>query len=365
MTSLRGRRADQRGFNLTELMLTVTILGIMSSVVIVAKLSFGSTNACASDARMLRNAEATFFVSNGRYGTQAELVAQGLIHQASTLHDVAPSGLSYTVTELGKCVGSGTADADNTAAIAPTTIPGLTMLVSGSDGHPVQFVTAQYRQGNGAWQTLGQTNAKGFVNGPVASGTYDVRAVLHGATSTVPGVHVGVGALVYVSTVPLTAQILTYGGAQIQNVLMNASVAGANGWFSFGPTGASGASVDVLPGTYDVQTTYNNVTATQTSQSVSGATTVTFQTAPLTVRVLTKTGNGVAGAVVTITPTGGTALGAQVTDVDGTITLDLLPSNYDISAVYQIPNSSLTNTVSLDAVPLGTQPDVAELRGNR
>jgi len=51
---------------------------------------------CTSDARMLRNAEATYFVANGRYGTQAELTAARLIRATlRRLHGITPTGLSY------------------------------------------------------------------------------------------------------------------------------------------------------------------------------------------------------------------------------------------------------------------------------
>lgn len=360
----RDPEHDHRGFTLMELIITITILGVLSGVVVFGALRFGGTSACGSDARMLRNAEGTFFVKNGRYGTQAELVAQGLLPKASTLHDVTPTGLSYTVTELGSCVGSGSGDADSSAVVAPTTIPGITLLVTGADGHPVAAVQGQYRLGAGAWQDIGLTNAKGFVNAPVSSGTYDVRARYHGVTSTVAGVSVGVGSMVYVSTVSLTAQILTYDGAQIQGALPEAQGATGTGWFSLPLTGPAGSTIDVLPGAYDVRMTYNGVTATQTNQPVVSATTVTFLTAPLTVHVINK-GSGVAGVSVTFTPTGGTALPVLVTDVDGIATYDLLPSSYDLEAVYVVPGGAQTHTASLDAVPTGTQPGVVELKANR
>lgn len=359
----RGAR-DHRGFTLTELIITITILGILSGVVVFGALRFGGSDACGSDARALRNAEATFFVRNGRYATQAELVDQGLIAKASVLHDVTPTGLSYTVTELGKCIGSGSGDADASTVITPTTIPGISLLVTATDGRPIASVQGQYRSGAGAWQDIGLTNAKGFVNAPVASGTYDVRAVYQGVTSTVAGVSVGVGSMVYVSTVPLTTRILTYDGAQIQGAVPQAQGATGTGWFNLPNTGASGSTVDVLPGAYDVRMTYNGVTATQSNQTVISATTVTFYTAPLAVHVINR-GAGVAGVTVTYTPTGGSALPSLVTDVDGVVSLDLLPSSYDLSAVYVVPGGGQTHTASLDAVPTGTEPQVIELKANR
>src|SRR5207253_10946918 len=137
-----------------------------------------------------------------------------LIPRTSLLHSITPSGLSYTVAELGKCVGSGTGTADSSSVVLPTTTPGLTMLVTSVNGSPVQNVSAEYRSGAGAWQSLGTTNAKGTVTGAVSSGTYDVRASLHGVYSTVAGVSVGVGTLVYVSTVPLTAHVVSWDGTE-------------------------------------------------------------------------------------------------------------------------------------------------------
>src|SRR4029079_11103078 len=128
-------------------------------------------------------------------------------------HGITPTGLSYTVTEAGECVGSNTADADTSSVVLPTTVPGITVRVTAVDGQPVQGVAAEYRSGSGAWQSIGSTSSEGTANLPVSSGTYDVRAKLYGVASTVSGVHVGVGTLVYVSTVPLTARMLTWSGS--------------------------------------------------------------------------------------------------------------------------------------------------------
>jgi prepilin-type N-terminal cleavage/methylation domain-containing protein len=352
------------GFSITELMLTITIMGIMSAVVVVGALSFGTSSPCASDARMLRNAELTFYAHNGRYGTEAELVTARLIPRTSTLHSLSLSGLSYTIGELGQCVGSGSASADNSNVTLPSSTPGITVLVTNTAGNPVSGVSAEYRSGAGAWQSIGLTNAKGLVNKAVGSGTYDVRAKLYGVTSTVSGVSVGVGTLVYVSTVPLTATLHSWDGTVEQGVPMSATPSGGS-QFSLGNTGPSGVTVDVLPGTYDVSVTYNNVTVTQSNQPVIAATTVTFLSAPLTIRVVTKVGNGVPGVVVTLTPLGGSALTSQVTGSDGTAVFDLLPWQYGGELDYQVQGGNQTHTVTFDPMQTGTDPTVFEVVANR
>ncbi len=362
----RRRRRAEGGFTLAELLLVIVIMGVLASVVVFGALQFGTKSPCQSDARMLRNAEATYFVANAHYATQAELTAARLIVRPSTLHDVTPAGLSFTVTELGQCVGSGTADADSSSVVLPITAPGITVLVTASDGQPVTGVTAEYRAGNGAWQSIGSTGSTGTANAPVPAGTYDVRAKLYGVASTVSSVQVGVGTLVYVSTLPLTAQILTWSGSQIPGVLMNASPAGQSSWFSFGPTTVgAGATAQVLPGVYDVETSYHNVTAQQNDEHVLAATTVTFHTAPLTVQVVDGSGAGVAGATVTLTPDTDAALATQTTGVDGKVVVDLLPWTYGIVGEIQLQPDAQVHTVTLDSVPTTTDPEVVQLTVNR
>jgi prepilin-type N-terminal cleavage/methylation domain-containing protein len=360
----RHARRGQHGFSITELMLTITIMGIMSAVVVVGALQFGTSSPCGSDARMLRNAEASFFAANSRYGTEAELVTARLIPRTSTLHSLSLTGLSYTIGELGQCVGSGSASADTSNVTLPTAIPGITVLVTNTSGNPVSGVTAEYRSGAGAWQSIGLTNAKGMANKPVSSGTYDVRATLHGVTSTVSGVNVGVGTLVYVSTVPLTATLTSWDGTVEQGVPMSATPSGGS-QFSLGNTGPNGVTVDVLPGTYDVSVTYNNVTVTQSNNLVIQATTVPFHSAPLTVKVVTKVGNGIPGVVVTLTPSPGAALPSQVTGSDGTAVFDLLPWLYGGELDYQVQGGNQTHTVTIDPMQTGTDPTVVVLTANR
>jgi hypothetical protein len=238
------------------------------------------------------------------------------------------------------------------------------VLVTNTGGNPVSGVSAEYRSGGGGWQSIGTTNAKGLVTAAVSSGTYDVRAKLYGVTSTVSGVSVGVGTLVYVSTVPLTATLISWDGTVEQGVQMNATPSGGS-QFSLGTTGASGVTLDVLPGTYDISTVYNNVTATQSNQPVIAATTVTFHSAPLTVKVVTKVGNGIPGVVVTVTPDQGAALASQVTGSDGTAVFDLLPWTYGLEGDYQVQGGNQTHTVTLDSVPTSTDPTVIQLTANR
>jgi len=97
--------------------------------------------------------------------------------------------------------------------VLQTTVPGITVLVTASDGEPVQGVAAEYRSGSGACRASAARAAPVLRTCRSRPAAYDVRAKLYGVSSTVAGVEVGVGTLVYVSTVPLTAQILTWSGS--------------------------------------------------------------------------------------------------------------------------------------------------------
>ncbi|MGQ0743821.1 MAG: ABC transporter substrate-binding protein [Acidimicrobiales bacterium] len=97
---LQMRSRSQAGFTLIELLVVIIILGILAAVVVFAVGGVGDKGQSAADEideRTLRTAEEAFFSRNGRYGTEAELVAGGFLSEESSTHQVdvtdeGPSG---------------------------------------------------------------------------------------------------------------------------------------------------------------------------------------------------------------------------------------------------------------------------------
>ncbi len=347
-----------------ELLITISIMGILSAVVVFGVGNFGNTSSCLADAKMLRNGESSFYVSNGRYGTQAELLASGLIPAVSTLHDVQVAGLNFTLTELNKCVNSGTGDAGVVAGTTFTKQNGFTVLVAASDGTPVAGATITYRQGGGAWSVMGTTGAAGTVNAPLAEGTYDIEATLYGATNQLQGIAVQSGTLMVLPTVALTTQLLDVNGVGVANAAMSVRHSGANAWQPIGTTapGGGGFTVQVLPGDYDAQAVWNTSTDTRSAVTIAAATTVTFRMTRVSVKLHTAAGSAVVGATVVARIHGSTSIVATVVSAANGVALEqLLPGNYDLSASYTPAGATLPTTVSFSSLPVASTPIVAEL----
>ena len=355
----------QHGFTLMELLITITIMGILAAVAVFGAGDYGTTNGCKSDAQTLRNAESSFYSSNGRYGTQAELVAANVLRSASVLHDVQISGLSYTVTETGKCQNQGTADSSVVAAVATTQRPGLTVFVTSANGAPIVNVAITYRQDAGEWVVFGTTDATGLVNGPLASGNYDIQATLLGATNVVPNVVVNPGTLVVLSTVALTVRLRDSLNAGIAGGDAEIVQTGGSTPTSIGSTAANGDVVaQVLPATYDVSMTFAGVTATKTSTVVAQSTTVLFQTTTLTVHMTnTTTGADYPGVSVVIKPQTGAAYAAITTNAKGLASREVLSGSYDVTASYTVAGESSPRSGTVSAVPVGSSPVVVEMQG--
>ena len=89
-----------------ELLVVIVILGVLSSAVVFAVRAItdrGGTNSCATDRRVIEQAEDTMYALNGGYGTELQLYEQGMIHGESPLHDVTVVADSYTLTPVGIC----------------------------------------------------------------------------------------------------------------------------------------------------------------------------------------------------------------------------------------------------------------------
>ncbi|MGQ0744625.1 MAG: extracellular solute-binding protein [Acidimicrobiales bacterium] len=100
-------RRPQDGFTLIELLVVIIILGILAAVVVFAVGGVGDKGEAAAreiDERTLRTAQEAYFAINNRYGTEAELVAGGLLSEESSTHKI------YLNTAAGSCGAGSSCD---------------------------------------------------------------------------------------------------------------------------------------------------------------------------------------------------------------------------------------------------------------
>ena len=117
---------------------------------------------------------------------------------------------AYTISEVGRCVGTGTSYNIAAPTVGTTSLSGVTVAVMNPDGTGVSGAVVSYSQGS--WTTLGTTAGNGQVNGPLSDGTYDFRVVYGGTTNTLSGVNVKQGTLVTFPTVKLTVTLANASG---------------------------------------------------------------------------------------------------------------------------------------------------------
>ena len=106
-----SRRSDD-GFTLVELLIVIVILGVLATVTVFAVRGItdqGEASATDADERTLESAQEAHMAQEGEYGTEAELVAAGLLRGESTLHDVdlAVDGQSYQIVVAAGGGGGG------------------------------------------------------------------------------------------------------------------------------------------------------------------------------------------------------------------------------------------------------------------
>ncbi|MCB0999325.1 MAG: prepilin-type N-terminal cleavage/methylation domain-containing protein [Acidimicrobiales bacterium] len=102
-----GARAlpdGSEGFSLIEILIVVSILGILSTVAVFAVRGVadrGDDSVVEADQDVLSSAQEAYMAQTGRYATEAELVAAGFLRSESTVHDIVlhPDG-SYTLSTV-------------------------------------------------------------------------------------------------------------------------------------------------------------------------------------------------------------------------------------------------------------------------
>jgi general secretion pathway protein G len=106
---------QDKGFTLVALLIVLVILGILATVTVFAVTGIttrGKDSACKSDLKTIQTAEEAYNANTGDYGTEANLVAGGLLHDVSSNYDVAftvgvaPALDTYTITVVSADCGT-------------------------------------------------------------------------------------------------------------------------------------------------------------------------------------------------------------------------------------------------------------------
>jgi prepilin-type N-terminal cleavage/methylation domain-containing protein len=321
----KRRAAGAPGFTLVELLVVIAVLGLLSGVVVFAVGNLSGKSgaaACAADANVITTAEESYAAQHGQYTSESNLVSAGLLHDASTMHDVSLAAGSYDVVPVGQCVASGSA-ASPPGSGGSGTAGGVTLQLLSSSG--VGLPGAQVDYLSGSWISVGTTGSDGSVADNLPDGTYQFRIDYRGETQTLPAAPATAATPVVVHTVPVTVQMT--GGAGDHSGAAIAHRGNDGFWMTDDTTNGGGASaLELLAGAYTFRADYHGETNLSSPTTVSSATTAAFPLTTVTV------GAGEAAAAVEHRANNGAWISDGVTSSGNTATFDALAGTYSVRA---------------------------------
>ncbi len=183
------------GFTLVELLVLVTILGALSSVVVLAVSNVSSSaslTACSSEMRVVKGAQEAYRAQYGTYATGIDQLMQAQILQTSPLRadDQIATDSTGAVTASPTCQsGNGIAGDDTpSTATPPTTAPVLTLADScGAAVDGVAQAQSDYGAASGSYATsVAALVKKGYLAADPSTSHYTIKTTKTGLVTSKP-----------------------------------------------------------------------------------------------------------------------------------------------------------------------------------